>query len=259
VRRLITVGCLCALALALCSVSQAQSKDPFNGFYVGGYAGGTFGTMVAHTTTVFSPTGYFNSTSPGAIAIAGAQNVAMRGFNGGGQIGYSYSQDHFMVGVEFDFGSLRLTGTQSSTGVYPCCSPSTFTVKQTGTSKWMATLRPRVGYVRGHFLYYGTFGAAMADLNYRAVFTDTFSTGAAENGGITKNKWGWVGGGGVEYSFGRHWSVKGEYLYAHFQSETALSTNLITFGGTTLSPQNFFVHSANLQAHIVRGGINYTF
>lgn len=256
-RRTLLISCICVLTLVAGSAARAQSKDkdPWNGFYVGGYAGGTFGTTVAHTTTIFSPTGYFAASSVPAIATAGAQNVSMRGFNGGGQIGYSHTEDHFMFGVEVDFGSLSVTGTQSTTAGYPCCSPTTFTVKQSGTSKWMATARPRVGYARGHFLYYGTFGVAIADLNYRAVFTDTFAA-ATENGGITKNKWGWVGGGGVEYSFGRHWSVKGEYLYAHFQSESAFSTNL--FAGQAW-PQSFFVHNANLQGHLVRGGVNYTF
>jgi outer membrane immunogenic protein len=261
VRRLLLFSCICALTLVAGTAVNAQSKDkdPWNGFYVGGYAGGTFGTMNAHTTTIFSPTGYFAASSVPAIATAGAQNVTMNGFNGGGQIGYSHTEDHLMIGVEVDFGSSSITGSQSTTAVYPCCGPTAFTVKQTGTTKWMATARPRVGYARGRFLYYGTFGIAMADLNYREVFTDTFAT-AAENGGITKNKFGWVGGGGVEYSFGHHWSLKGEYLYAHFQNETAFSTNLTAFTGPVLSfPSNFFVHSANLQGHTVRAGVNYTF
>jgi outer membrane immunogenic protein len=259
VRRLLSVSCICVLALALGSVAKAQSKDPWNGFYVGGYAGGTFGTTVAKTNTVFNPTGYFAASSVPAVAIAGAQNVSMQGFMGGGQIGYNHTADHFMVGIELDFGSMSITGSQSTTATYPCCSPTTFTVKQTGTTKWMSTARPRVGYARGHFLFYGTGGVALADLNYREVFSDTFAT-AAEHGGIDRNRFGWVGGGGMEYSFGRHWSVKGEYLYAHFQSESQLSTNLTAFSGPVVSfPTNFFVHTANLQGHFVRAGVNYTF
>lgn len=256
-RRILLISCICVLTLVAGTAVSAQSKDkdPWNGFYVGGYVGGTFGTTAARTTTIFSPTGYFASSSVPAIATAGVQNVSTNGFNGGGQIGYSHTEDHLMIGVEVDFGSLSMTGTQSTTGIYPCCTTTGFTVKQTGTSKWMATARPRIGYARGHFLFYGTAGVAVADLNYRAVFTDTFAA-ATENGGITKNKWGWAGGGGAEYSLGRHWSIKGEYLYAHFQSETAFSTNL--FAGQAW-PQNFFVHTANLQGHVVRGGVNYTF
>jgi outer membrane immunogenic protein len=130
-----------------------------------------------------------------------------------------------------------------------------FTVKQTGTSKWMATVRPRIGYSHGHILYYITGGLAMADLNYQAVFTDTFAA-ATEHGGITQNKIGWTGGGGAEYSLGRHWSVRGEYLYATFGHETVFSTNLVA---GSPSPQNFFVHTAFLRASIVRGGVNYSF
>ena len=258
-RKLLVVCCMCVLALATASVSQAQSKDPFNGFYVGGNAGFSIGTVSARTTTIFSPTGYFATTSPPAIAIAGFQNISMRDFTGGGQVGYNYSADHFMMGIEVDFDSLSGTGSQSTTAVYPCCSPTAFTVKQTATTKWMGTVRPRVGYVRGNWLYFGTIGGALGDINYREVFSDTFAT-AAEHGGITQNRLGWVAGGGVEHVLRHHWSVKGEYLYATFSHATAFDTNLTAFSGPVLSfPSNFFVHTAYLHSHIVRGGINYTF
>jgi outer membrane immunogenic protein len=259
VKRLLIVTCICALALVTASASQAQSKDPWNGFYVGGNVGGSIGTATARTTTIFSPTGYFATTSPGAIAIAGAQNVGLNGFTGGAQVGYNYSADHFMMGIEVDFSSVSSTGNKSVTGTYPCCSPTTFTVNQTATTKWMGTVRPRVGYVHGRFLYYGTIGGALGDINYREVFSDTFAT-AAEHGGITKNRLGWVAGGGMEYALRHHWSIKGEYLYATFSHATTFDTNLTAFSGPVVSfPTNPFFHTAYFHSHIVRAGVNYTF
>jgi outer membrane immunogenic protein len=261
VRRLLVVAGICVLALVTASVSQAQSKDPFNGFYVGGNIGGSFSRVSARTTTVFSPTGYFAASSVPAIAAAGAQSLSLNGFTGGGQVGYNYSADHFMMGIEVDFSSLSATGSKSVTAIYPCCVTTGFTVTQTATTKWMGTVRPRIGYVRGRFLFYGTVGGALGDINYRATFVDTFATPipATEHGGTTQNRLGWVAGGGAEYSLRHHWSVKGEYLYATFSRATALSTNLTAFSGPIPFPSNFFVHSAFVHAHVVRGGVNYTF
>lgn len=258
-KRLLIVTCICALALVTASASRAQSKDLWNGFYVGGNIGGSIGTASARTTTIFSPTGYFAASSVPAIATAGAQNISLNGFTGGAQVGYNYSADHFMMGIEVDFSSVSSTANKAVTAVYPCCAPTAFTVSQTATTKWMGTVRPRIGYVHGRFLFYGTAGGALGDINYREVFSDTFAT-ASEHGGTTQNRLGWVGGGGAEWSLRHHWSIKGEYLYATFSRATAFDTNLTAFSGPVVAfPSNFFVHTAYLHSHIVRAGVNYTF
>src|SRR5437870_13556070 len=116
---------------------------------------------------------------------------------------------------------MHLRSSQSTTAVYPCCSPTAFTVTQSIKTNWLLTARPRVGYATGHALLYATGGVAVTKLNYQEVFTDTFAT-ARETGGSNKSKTGWVGGAGIEYQLtnNKHWSVKGEYLYADFGRTT---------------------------------------
>ncbi len=250
---------VCVMVIALAAAGAVRATDDFTGVYVGGYVGGTFGRSFAQTTTVFSPTGYFATTSPGAIASVGAQNFAFNGFNGGGGGGYSFQTGHAVIGFEADYGSMRLNGTATGTGVYPCCSPTTFTVTQSVSSTWLVTVRPRVGVTYHHALIYITGGIAITSVNYTALFTDTFAT-AHENGAATRTNTGWTGGGGVEWKITKHISVKGEYLYADFGSVSAISTNLTTIGeGTSSWPQNPFFHKADLRAHILRGGINWRF
>jgi outer membrane immunogenic protein len=245
-----------AFVLALAMGVSAQTD--WRGFYAGGNAGDTLGRSTADTTTVFSPTGYFASSSVPAIAAAGRQQFRPNGFTGGGQVGFNGQTGSWVYGVEGDFGAMLLRQTQSTTATYPCCSPTAFTVTQSIKTNWLLTARPRFGYTTGHALLYATGGVAVTKLNYQEVFTDTFAT-AHENGGVNQTKTGWTAGAGVEYQLpsNKHWSVKGEYLYADFGRVTTTSTNLTAFTPPIAFPTNVFTHSDKLHAHILRGGINY--
>jgi outer membrane immunogenic protein len=252
------VAVTCVVFLALTALGSAHAAD-FKGFYVGGTVGGTNGKSDATTTTVFDPTaGYFASSSVPAIAAAGAQHIDPSGINGGGTAGYNFQSGVFVLGVETDFGAMNLDNSKSTTAIYPCCPTTGFTVKQTITTGWLFTLRPRIGFAAGPLLVYGTGGLAMTNANYQAVFTDTFAT-AHENGGKEDNLTGWTGGAGAEIKPGRHWSVKGEYLYANFGSLSTTSNNLTAFTPPVAFPSNTFTHKADLRAHIYRFGLNFHF
>jgi len=232
-------------------------SSTWTGFYVGGYLGGNWGRATANTSTVFSPTGYFAATSVTTISTVGRQNLNPGGFNGGGEAGYNYQTGHFVVGAEADFGWMTGSKTQSSTAPYPCCPTTNFTVTQSAKTNWVFTGRGRAGYATGNFLVYATGGVAFTDLNYTALFTDTFAS-ALETGSIKKTRTGWTAGGGAEYKFGKHWSAKGEYLFADFGRATTTSTNL-TAPATTSWPTNVFTHSIYLKEHLLRFGLNYHF
>ena len=62
----------------------------------------------------------------------------------------------------------------------------------------------------------------------------------------------WVAGGGIEYAFDNHWSVKGEYLYSrlgrHFLA-SGVANNGLTY--------NFDNEFTNLQLY--KFGVNYRF
>ena len=242
------------LTFAIGAVGQTDWK----GFYAGGNVGVTAGRATADTSTVFSATGYFANSSVATINLGGRQKLQPNRFNGGGQVGYNWQSGHIVYGVEADFGAMPLSSAVAFASNYPCCSPTTFTLSQSLKTRWLFTARPRVGYTIGHALLYATGGVAVTDINYQVLFTDTFAS-AHENGGVHQNKGGWVGGGGIEYQLpsNKHWSVKGEYLYAAFLRGTATSTNLTAFTPAQSFPQNVFTHSLALHTHIVRGGINY--
>jgi len=204
------------MLFALCAGVSAQTAD-WKGFYVGGNAGGVKGSADSFTSTVFSPTGYFALSSVPAIAAVGKQKLSPRGFTGGGQVGYNFQHNHIVIGFETDFGAMHVNDDFVGTALYPCCAPTNFTVKQSISTDWLWTVRPRFGVAAGPVLVYGTAGLALTNLNYSALFIDTFAT-AHESASIDEIRKGWTGGGGVEFKLGsgNHWSMKGEYVFADF-------------------------------------------
>ena len=100
----------------------------------------------------------------------------VRGFTGGGQLGYNYQIDrNWVVGVEAD-------------------------MQYSQQPAWWGTVRGRAGYlVMPDLLVYGTGGLAY-QLN-----SPPFNS--------HRNTAGWTAGGGIEKMLDRNWSIKAEYLY----------------------------------------------
>lgn len=247
---------LVAIAATSTFGQSSSSSDDWTGFYLGGHAGITLGRTGVNTSTIFSPNGYFDPTSPAAINAAGARTVESNGFNGGGQAGYNKQFGRFVVGAEADFGVARINKEIVSGDEYPCCT-SSFEIAQSVKTNWMFTARPRVGVTAGPALLYATGGLAMTDVEYNAVFTDNDSD-AFETASFKKTRTGYAAGGGVEVKVSDGWSAKVEYLYADFGRVSGTSNNL-TVDGNDPVPENVFTHSARVKSHNFRFGMNYRF
>jgi outer membrane immunogenic protein len=237
-------------------VPVAAPAFSWTGWYVGLTAGGEWGHADARTSTVFSPTGYFATSSVPAIAAAGAQHVGMSGGTVGGELGYNWQFGSAVFGVETDFEYFGLKGSTTSAALYPCCAPTSFTISSNVKTDWLFTLRPRLGFAVDHWLLYATGGLAVTDLKANFLFTDTFAT-AAESASLSQTKTGWVAGVGAEYAFGGPWSAKVEYLHVDFGTVSVSSSNLTAFAPPIAFPTNVFTHSTNLKSDIVRAGINF--
>lgn len=245
------------------SLAQTNKPDDWSGLYVGGNVGITVGRTGVNTSTIFSQTGYFDPTSPGAINAAGARTIESNGFTGGGQAGYNKQFGRFVIGAEADFGVHRINKEIVSGDDYPCCD-SSFEIAQAVKTNWMFTARPRAGVTAGPALIYATGGLAMTDVEYAAVFTDNDSD-ALETAEFKKTRTGYAAGGGVEVRMTDRWSAKAEYLFADFGRVSATSNNLaVDFGGKELvggfdPSSNTFTHSARVKSHNFRFGFNYRF
>ena len=242
--------------------TKAPMMEPvarWTGAYVGLNAGYAWGDSEASTTTVLGGLGYFFVTSVPAIATAGAQTIKPNGFTGGGQFGYNWqTSSSTVLGLEADFEYFGLKASTSSSALYPCCAPIGFTINQSIKTDWLATFRARFGFlVTPGTLFYVTGGGAVTNLQGTFAFTDT-SSAATEAASFNTTKLGWTVGGGVEWAMWSGWSAKAEYLFVSFPKASV--TGVFTGSATTLAQggiNNPFTHSADLDASIVRIGLNY--
>lgn len=137
-------------------------------------------------------------------------------FIGGAQIGYNWQAGAFVYGLEADIDWASGKSSAATSG------------GTTSNSRlnWLSTVRGRAGVtVSPQFLAYLTGGAAFAH------FSDAWGLVPTGND-FTSNgmRAGWTGGGGLEYMFDPHWTVRVEGLYTDFGSKEV--TNTTTFVGS---------------------------
>lgn len=222
----------------------------WTGFYIGANVGGAWASGAgAYDGPLFPgflvlpPNAAVITIFPGQIStLPGAGNSS--GFIGGGQIGYNWQVQQFVLGVEADAVYSDLKGSSASasrTFGAPLIigAPVTQTVTvDYGRTNWMASFRGRLGFAADRVLFYATGGAAVADFG---GVTTTVVNGpgiaipagsfAASSGGST-TRWGWTVGAGIEWAFNNQWSLAGEYRHSDFGSRTATIVVPDGLGGT---------------------------
>ncbi len=239
------------------------SYDNWTGFYLGGTVGGAWGSLNPTTSTSLTGIYFPDAATLGAVNAAGAQSFKTRSVPIGLEAGYNWQKagTPWVFGIEGDVQSLRLSGdADSGSIVYPGFAPTTFNVSSASSANWLFTLRPRVGWARDNWLFYGTGGVAVTRLNSQFAFFD--QTGTAASGNFSRTRLGYAAGGGVEVGLGNGWSVKGEYLFVDVSSGSVVSDNLSvqTAGpGFSPTPGQPFTHSVDLKTSIARLGLNYRF
>jgi outer membrane immunogenic protein len=201
------------------------------GFYLGGNIGYDWGRINRTSTSLLT----------GLSAAPASFNDS--GVIGGGQVGYNWMwTQNILLGIEADVSAANITG--SNTVV-----TATNTHMYGDEVDWFGTVRGRLGYVVNNWLLYGTGGYAWAHDELTRTQVSGVSAGAtpgtAQAATATKN--GWVIGGGIEYGLTPNWTVKAEYLYMKFGTDT--------YQFPTAARQD----AADLQMQTARIGANYRF
>ena len=194
-----------------------RSVFDWTGLYVGAHAG--FGRG--------------SSTAVLADPATSTTRNSFGGVIGGVQAGYNYQlPSGMLLGVEADISFPNYLTSNSVVS-------SLATVRSDVTEQWdyVGTARGRVGYVAGPWLVYATGGLAWAGER----FLNTPAIGSDEK--TLHTRLGWAAGGGVEYAFAPHWSLRLEYLYSQFGKAD------ITFPSATQ-------YTSNLDFQSLRVGLN---
>jgi high affinity Mn2+ porin len=194
-----------------------QAVFDWTGLYIGAHAGFGRGSSSA----------VLSDPAPAATS-----NV-FDGMIGGVQAGYNLRlPSGLLLGVEADFS-------------FPNYLTSNSVISQLATARsdvteqldYVGTARGRLGYATGSWLVYATGGLAFAGER----FLNTPAIGNDEK--ILHTRLGWAAGGGVEYGFAPHWSVRLEYLYSRFEHAT------VQFPSATM-------YSSSLDFQSLRVGLN---
>jgi outer membrane immunogenic protein len=225
--------------------------DAWNGWYVGGNVGGSFGQ--ARDKSTFGPAANtFSSTT-----------TNLNGVVGGAQFGYNWHVNPvWLLGFEADIHGTgeRGTATSSLARTISVFIPGIGVIPLTQTGRlsdaeklpWFGTVRGRVGWTpTPTWLVYVTGGLA-----YGEIFSDpTLAVGA---GGVSvANRFntvraGWTAGGGGEVFVAPNWTVFVEYLYVDFGSFSNTFNSLGFFGPT-------MTLNTHVTDNVVLAGFNYHF
>jgi len=195
-----------------------------------------------------------------------APNLKSGRFTGGVQAGYNWQYGFFVLGIEADINYVNLGRTETTPVSWlPNFSGSVRTVTTTASvdSNYVATLRPRIGIVGPYnTLFYATGGFALSDLKYSndTVITN-FGEGGIAQGALatynatSSNKFGYVVGGGFEYAWSPHATIKAEYQHLRFDIPAVTGFNPLLLGGSL--DASSLTSRAKVTADIVRIGFNY--
>lgn len=203
----------------------------WTGFYIGANAGG--GIARNPTTLSISP-----NPLPGAAPIKSFTR-SPAGFVGGGQIGYNYQfAPNWLVGIE---GDLQGSTEKESTCNFAC------EFHNTQRLDWIATVRARIGYTNGDWMYYVTGGGAWAGIHQDFALALPGGPTIASSS-VSQTNSGWTVGGGMETHLGGNWTGKAEYLYmdlGHISNQVAED------------PVDTISTASNIHNHVIRLGLNY--
>ncbi|MGD0186199.1 MAG: outer membrane beta-barrel protein [Roseiarcus sp.] len=204
----------------------------WTGCYVGLHAGGDFGQSKW-------------SDRAGDFIVGTTVGVNTQGAIGGGQAGCNYQlNDNFVVGVEAEIWGSGLEGTTS-------VSLNTGNGSRAQFKTWSdaaGDVALRAGYAIDRTLIFGKVGLAEAQYDYRTTFINTPLPAPLLTAGATHT--GLLLGVGVEYALDMHWSLKGEYDYIDYGSESAE----FYYKGVAEFPASF-----KNEENVLKVGANYRF
>ena len=195
---------------------------PYGGFNFGGEWNRLPGSITIGPT----PAG------PGSPAQApssfGLSNRTSTGFTGGGQFGYNWQWDNWIVGAEVDMNGHSATRSTTLSGAG---LPFLFVPGDSfrAHSAWDASIRGRLGYGWERLMVYATAGVAFADMSLTTnfipvgLFPPSTATGSSTLVGPTI-------GAGAEYWLGSNISLAAEYRYTDYGSDHYNLGTLSTFG-----------------------------
>jgi high affinity Mn2+ porin len=216
--------------------SSIPTDFNWTGFYAGGHLGYAWGSS--------------NWTGAG---VSGSLNLAQPvdtfdeagSFFEGLQAGYNYMlPNRVVIGAEIDasFPAFQNLAGISTGGISNFTSPTLGAASYSETVLSSGTVRGRIGYAPGSWLFYATGGFAWS---YDQLKLTQLASGTTDMPFLWRL--GWVAGAGVEVPILPHWSARLEYLFTDYGTSSVLFAN---------AGQRF---NSDFSLQELRAGLNYQF
>lgn len=273
-----------AIAADLPSLKSGSVNPPapiWAGFYAGLNVGGIWGnansvnvtTMPISGSEASDPTLDFTKTALGGAVNTGAISTGtLRGFIGGGQLGYNHLvtfwKSQFLAGMELDLQGIAGDGGNNPGYVayLPVIGLSYSSVSVQNSTSYIGTVRSRIGYlISPTIMIFGTGGLAYGRVSTtfaRWSFDYPTKDGAWGEGlnSYAAVKTGWTAGGGGEWMFSPNWSLKAEYLYYDLGSLASnASTIRYNIKDSFVRITHVSTYAPRFNGNILRAGVNYHF
>ncbi len=189
--------CLVATAALTSSALAADVSTPsaydWSGIYVGAQIGGAWADLDVDATPYGGPQW---ENEPSAIYF-------------GGLLGANYQIDQIVVGIEGDIGLMNGSTDEVDIGLNGWLGQ--------GDLDYLGTVRGRLGLAFDRVLVYGTAGVGW-------LGTEMTLNNGATNTDTKLDHFGWVAGAGAEWAVTDNVSVRAEYLYGDFDTETSVNS-----------------------------------
>jgi opacity protein-like surface antigen len=186
----------------------------------------------------------FESTPVSLVSVSPFLiHLQSSGFLGGGQVGYNWTDNNILWGIESDINYASIGGTNSIT-----FTPTLYQANSSVTQalNWFGTVRGRLGRVASDTLLpYLTAGLSFAntELTYAQTVLLLNEPILQTNNRHTETNLNWVAGAGLEYAVSNHFSYKLEYLY-------------LDLGDLTLNT-TYYALDSKFASNMIRLGVNY--
>ncbi|MFH1344841.1 MAG: outer membrane beta-barrel protein [Pseudomonadota bacterium] len=225
----------------------------WTGFYIGGNIGYGWGQNTNPFVSFVDPAPQVGFDPYFAAGGNVFPNLKPAGIIGGGQIGYNWQMNQFVLGAVADFQAADIHASATVAVAPPLFAPSLQTLSQ--RLDFLGTVRGKAGFAFNNVMLYGTGGLAYGHVE--SSMTANFpSVAILFNGTSSEWRTGWAAGVGGEYGVGP-WSFGIEYL--HYDLGRSSVTAVAVPPTAAIFAASSLTATQRTAGDIVRATINYRF
>lgn len=228
------------------SFLNANSNKEWEGQYFG-FAIGQ-GKIKTNSSITLQENGYFIDQDPGQLNPLASKDLTDSNAISSIIWGYNKQNQNFVYGVETDISFSNFRDENDTGNInYITMPAATFRIQSKIKSKYLISIRPRIGYATNKSLFTISAGPALTKIDYNFNFSDTHSP---EYSSLNEQNWalGLSGSIGYEYLLSNDWRLKMDYLYYKFNSVVNKKSQLSN------TPADGFNHDIDFEVNTFRIG-----